>query len=377
MSAPQKEPSPALVIRPLRDPGRFVDLQRRFYQGDPHFVPPMTFSEKWQVDPRKNPYFAHAEVELLAAYRDGQPVGRISAARDRLHDEFHGDRVGFFGHFEAADAEVAQALLSHAAAWCRTRGATCLRGPVDLSTNYRCGLLIEGTPGLPVLMMPHNPVRYADWLTQFGLAKAKDLLALWVDGKDLDTERMDRIAERMRQKSRATLRRIDLKQFDREMAILWDLYNRIWERNWGFVPMTHAEFSAQAKDLGQVAHPSLMHIAEIDGKPVGFIVALPDVNPAIRACNGKLLPFGWWKFLRKKRTVDSVRVITLGVVPERRKIGLEMLLMHAVMRQGMDSGFARGEASWILEDNHDMLQPLEALGYRPYRRYRIYEKTLL
>ncbi|GDY03608.1 hypothetical protein LBMAG49_29370 [Planctomycetota bacterium] len=376
MPAPEKSPLPALSIRPLRQPARFLDLQRQFYQDDPHFVPPMTFSERWSVDPQKNPFFAHAEVELLAAYRGNRAVGRISVARDRLHDEFHGDRVGCFGHFEAADENTAHALLAAAATWCKAHGATALRGPIDFSTNYRCGLLIEGTLGAPVMMMPHNPPTYAAWFAAFGLHKAKDLLALWVDGKELDRERMDRIADRVRQKSRAVLRRIDLKHFDQEMAILWDLYNRIWERNWGFVPMTHAEFAAQAKDLKQVAHPSLMHIAEIAGAPVGFIVALPDVNQAIRACNGRLLPFGWWKFLRTLRKVDSVRVITLGVVPEHRKQGIEMLMMHAVMRQGMDSGFTRGEASWILEDNLDMLNPLQALGYAPYRRYRIYEKAL-
>jgi GNAT superfamily N-acetyltransferase len=141
--------------------------------------------------------------------------------------------------------------------------------------------------------------------------------------------------------------------------------------------MSPAEFAAQAKDLKQVAHPSLMHLAEVRGEPVGFIVALPDANRAIAACNGRLLPFGWWRFLRALRQVDSARVITLGVLPIHRKLGIETLMMHAVLQHGMKAGYIRGEASWILEDNADMLGPLQALGFRPYRRYRIYEKALV
>ena len=376
MAAPEKASSPAVAVRPLRHPARFLDLQRRFYRGDPDYVPPMPAGEAWQIDARKNPYFAHAEAEFFAAWRGDTPVGRISAARDRLHDEFHGDRIGFFGHFEAADADAAAALLATAADWCRHRGAAVLRGPIDLSTNYRCGLLVDGERGPPVLMMPHNPRSYPAMLEACGLRKAKDLLALHVTREQLDLARVDRIVARLARKTQARLRRIDLHHFAAEMTILWDLYHRIWERNWGFVPMTRAEFDAQARDLVRIAHPALMHIAEIGGAPAGFIVALPDANEAIAACRGRLLPFGWLRFLRAMRRVRTVRVITLGVVPEQRKQGLELLLMHAVISQGIAAGFRACEASWILEDNFDMLGPLQTLGHRPYRRYRIYEKAL-
>lgn len=376
MSAAAPEPAPRVEVRPLRHPRRFLDLQRRFYRHDPDFVPPLTCSEAWQVDPRRNPFFRHAEAEFLVGLRGGAPVGRISAVRDRLHDEFHGDRVGFFGHFEAADAAAAAAMLDAAAGWLRARGADVIRGPVDLSTNYRCGLRVDGDAGPPVLMMPHNPPEYATWLETWGLHKAKDLLALHVTSESLDLARVDRLVARLQQKSRAILRRLDLRRFAAECEVLWGLYNRIWERNWGFVPMTRDEFLRQARDLRPIAHPALLHIAEVDGAPVGFLVALPDVNEAVAACNGRLLPFGWWKFLRRLRRVQTVRVITLGVVPEHRKTGIEMLLMHAVISQGMAAGFRACEASWILEDNQDMLGPLATLGHRPYRRYRVYQKHL-
>jgi hypothetical protein len=172
------------------------------------------------------------------------------------------------------------------------------------------------------------------------------------------------------------MRPLDLRRFDAECEVLWDLYHRIWERNWGFVPMAKDEFLAQARDLKRVAHPALMHIAEVAGQPVAFGVALPDVNVGARACNGRLMPFGWWRFLRAMKRTKLIRVITLGVLPEWRRVGIEMQVMYEIISKGLDAGFRACEASWILEDNRDMLGPLETLGHRPYRRYRIYEKAL-
>lgn len=376
MAAAAPEPASDVAVRPLRHPARFLDLQRAFYRHDPAFVPPLPAGEAWQIDPRKNPFFQHAESEFLMGLRNGAPIARISATRDRLHDEFHGDRVGFFGHFEASDQASAHAMLSAAAAWLRSRGATVMRGPVDLSTNYRCGLLVEGEPGPPVMLMPYNPPGYARWLESFGLRKARDLLALKVTDQSLDVRRVDRIVEHLRRKQPANLRPLDLRRFAQECALLWDLYHRIWERNWGFVPMSRAEFLAQARDLKRLAHPALLHIAERSGEPIAFVIALPDLNAGIKACNGRLLPFGWFRLLRAMKRVRMVRVITLGVVPEHRRTGVELLLMHAVISKGMQAGFTACEASWILEDNRDMLGPLETLGHTPYRRYRIYEKAL-
>lgn len=376
MTAPRKDLAADVAIRPVRSARQFLDLQRAFYRRDDNYVPPITSAEAWQLEPAKNPFFGHAQFEAFAAYRGRECVGRISACRDELHDEFHGDRIGFFGHFEARDEQVAHALLAHAANWCRVRSAQSLRGPVDLSTNYKCGLLIDGKAGPPVMMMPYNRPEYGDWIESFGLQKAKDLLALHGTSESLDRPRMDKMTARIEKRTGINLRRLDLRQFDRECRILWDLYQRIWERNWGFVPMVEGEFLAQAKDLKKVCHPALMHIAEKDGEPIGFVVALPDTNVGAKACNGKLLPFGWSKFLWAMRKKHLIRVLTLGAIPEYRKTGLDMLLMHRVMTQGIDAGFDACEASWILEDNHDMLGPLKTLGCTPYRRYRIYERPL-
>jgi len=199
---------------------------------------------------------------------------------------------------------------------------------------------------------------------------------LYGTSESLDRPRMNKLTQRIVKRTGIQLRRVDLHRFESESRVLWDLYQRIWERNWGFVPMTEAEFLAQAKDLKKVAHPSLLHIAEKDNQPVGFVLALPDTNVGARACNGRLLPFGWWKFLRAMKKKHLIRVVTLGAVREYRKTGLDMLLMHRVMSDGIDAGFDACEASWILEDNDDMLGPLQTLGCAPYRRYRIYERPL-
>jgi GNAT superfamily N-acetyltransferase len=369
------DPAP-IVVRSARSPRSFLDLQRRFYRGDPCYVPPLTAFDAWQVDVRRNPFFAHAEGAFFVAERNGAPVARASAVRDELHDRFHGDRVGFFGHFEAADRAAAHAILAHAEGWLRARGATVLRGPVDLSTNYRCGLLIEGEPGPPVVMMPYNPPAYHEWLESYGLAKAKDLLALMLEERLATPERFDRLAERIRARTRAQIRPFDMRRFRSELEIVWALYNKAWERNWGFVPMTEAEFMRSAKELKPIAKRELLSIVEIDGQPVAFALNIPDVNVAVRACGGRLLPFGWWKFLRALRRTTRTRVLTLGVHQGHRKNGLDALLLHYYRHKNPELGYPQCEASWILEDNHEMLRVLRSLGARDYRRYRIFEKRL-
>lgn len=365
-------------VRPCDSPSRFLRAAARFYQDDPHWVPPMLATDTAKVDVRRNPFFEHAEGALWLAWRGAEIVGRISACRDRLHDDFHEDRVGFFGHFEAADEAAAHALLATAKQWLGTRGASTLRGPIDFSTNYRCGLLIEGASGPPFVMMPHNPPEYADWLVSFGLTKAKDLIALLMLAENLDLSRMDRMMDRIRARTPVRTRRLDPKRFAAEIDLIWRLYNKIWERNWGFVPMSRAEFLAEAKELKLVLRTELTVIVEreSDGEPIAFAIGIPDINRAAKACGGRLFPFGWWHFLREMRRANTFRTITLGVVPEVRATGIDALLLRTLIAQGLDAGFFTCEASWILEDNLGMLRPLQAIGGKIHRRYRIFETTI-
>lgn len=363
-------------IDSIASPRQFLDAQRGFYRHDPHYVPPLTLVDAAALAPRKNAFFSRAQAGFWLA-RDGRHVlGRISAVRNFVHDEFWGDRVGFFGHFEARDQEVATALLEHASAWLRDHGASVLRGPIDLSTNYRTGLLVEGEPGPPAMMMPHNPPHYAAWLEAFGLRKAKDVVALWIDTGTIDADRLKRLGEKVAERARIRLRPLRMPAFNAEIELIWQLYNQIWERNWGFVPMLRDEFLREAKGFKPICTPELIQFAEADGQPVGFIVGLPDTNRAALACNGRLLPFGWWKFLRTLKGVNHLRVLTLGVLEAYRGRGTDGALINAVVIEGVSRGFRSAECGWVLEDNLAMLAPLERLGARVFRRYRVFEKPL-
>lgn len=365
-----------VVVAPCASPRRFLDAQRAFYRDDPHYVPPFTWYDRHQVDRGRNPFFEHAESEFWLAHDGRTCVGRISATRDAEHDAFHGDRVGFFGHFEARDELVARQLLDTAAAWLRAHGAESLRGPVDLSTNYKCGLLIGGEPGPPFVTMPHNPPEYAEWLEAYGLAKAKDLVALMLLAENADMTRFERIAGRVRKRFNPEIRQLDPRNFEAELEMLWRLYVTAWEKNWGFAPMTESEFRAEAANFRQVLRPELTVIATVDGEPAGMALGVPNVNVAIKACNGRLLPFGFLKFVRALERVRTFRTLTLGVMPEFRGTGFDALVLAELVRSGPAHGFATCEASWILEDNANMLRPLELMGGHEYRRYRIYEKAL-
>ena len=369
-------PSSTIDVDTVRSPGAFLDLARRFYVEDPHYVPPLTFVDKREIDRRRNAFFENAEAEFFAARRAGEIVGRISAVRNFAHDEMHGDRVGFFGHFEASDAEAAHEVLETASRWLSERGATELRGPINLSMNYPCGLLIEGEAGPPVLLMAHNPPEYREYLESFGLEKAKDLVALRVDDDNVDGDRVERLVAWVERRGRFTLRAANFKRFREEVDVLWMLYNEIWESNWGFVPFNRPEFDGFAANLKSICRPELVRIAMDGDRPAGLVVSLADINPAIRACDGRLFPFGWWKFTRTLRSVRMLRVLVLGSRREHRKAGVDALLLGSALREGRKLGFRECEAGWVLEDNHDMLSPLQSMGFRTTRRYRIFRKAL-
>jgi GNAT superfamily N-acetyltransferase len=351
----------------------------RIYPGrHPAWVPPLLMEEKKRIDPSKNPFFGHGAVQLYLAYRNGEPVGRIAAIENKLHNEFHSDRVGFFGMFESVnDPEVASALLDTAAQWVRARGLESLRGPTSFSTNEECGLLIDNFDAAPYVMMTYNPPYYVELLEGWGLAKVKDLLAYEVRYEDFDQRRLAMV-ERMVKRSAQnfTVRPINMKRFDAEVSLVRDLYNAAWEKNWGFVPMTDAEVDHMAAQLKPVVDPDLALIGEVRGEPVGFALALPDVNQAIRHAGGRLLPFGLFKLLWHMRRINGIRVITLGVKEKYRGSPLAPLFYKEIFQRGTANGHGRAESSWILEDNVPMVAGVEKMGFHRSKTYRIYERAL-
>lgn len=367
-------------LGPRESPRRFIDVAWRVNADDPQWVPPLRMALRGLLDRRKHPFHRHADVAYFLAERNGTAVGRIAAVVNHAHNDFHEERTGFFGLFESEDdPHTVGALIEAAAAWLRERGMERMRGPVNLSTNEEAsspGVLVDGFDTPPMVMMTHNPPFYGPLLEGAGLHKAKDLLAYWV-GNATPPERAVRGMERILAREGATVRSLDMRRFDEEVAAIQRIYNSAWERNWGFIPMSEAEIAHMAKDLKPVVDPNLCLFVEVDGKPVGFSLALPNLNQALRHLpSGRLFPFGLFRFLWERRRIDSLRVITLGLEPGFQKSGLGAALYLHTFLVGAPLGYRTAEASWILEDNLEMRRPLEKMGAEAYKTYRIYEREL-
>ena len=361
----------------------FVELAYRIYAGDPNWPPPLRSDVRWVLDEAKNPFWKHAKRRLFLARREGQVVGRVAAIVDDEHNKVHQEKTGFFGFFECAnDVEAGRALLAAAEGAVRDLLPGCdrLRGPVNPSMNEEVGALVpsESEPGIPFLMMTYNPAYYLDLFAAAGYAKVKDVVAILAPADGRSLGRLGRIADavRRREKGRLVVRTIRMDRFAEELAIVKEIYNKAWEKNWGFVPMTSEEIDAMAKKLKPLIHPPWVMFVELDGKPVAFYLALPDYNLVLHKLGGSLFPFGWLKFLFLKRKIDRCRTLALGILPEYRRRGFDSLLYSEAVKEAVRLKYATAEFSWMLEDNLDILKPLEVFGGRIYRRYRIVERSL-
>jgi hypothetical protein len=368
------------AVRPVggrRDFRRFIDYAYERNAGDPHWVPPLRLAEHERLTPKKNPFFAHADVELLLARRGDAIVGRIAAIDDRLHNETHHDNAAMFGFFEAEDVEAALALLGAVEEWAKARGRARVRGPMNPSLNESAGLLIDGFDSDPMLMMPHNPRAYAAHIESAGYEKVKDLFAWLYDLERPPLPAIVRLADRARDRHGIIVRPLDLAEFTREVDRLRAIYTRAWEHNWGFVAPTADEFRRLATELKPIFDPRCAVCAEVEGVPVACAVAIPDLNQALKGTNGRLFPLGLIRLLLRKRYVDQMRLLILGVEADYRALGLyPLLLIELLHRRVQGSPYRRAEFSWVLEDNRDINQTAELVGARRYKTYRIYEKRI-
>jgi len=371
-------------VTPVRDAAAkmtFIRFPASLYAGDPNWVPPLEMERKDFLDPRKNPFFDYAEVELFLARRGREVVGRIAAIRNPRHQEIHGTREGFFGLFECVnDAGVARALLETAGAWLKSRGLDTMLGPANFSSNQDWGLLIDGFDTPPAIMMPYNPTYYPALLETCGLTKAKDLFAFELSASAQPPEKVVRIAEKMRQREGITVRAVNLKDFPAEVERIRSIYNSAWEKNWGFVPFTDKEFDHLAKDMKTIVRPELVLIAEVKGEAVAFSMTLPDGNQAIKAANGRLttfgLPIGLAKLVLASRRINRLRLITLGIKEGYRRRGLDAILYLDTLRTAHRLGYSGGEISWTLEDNHLVNRAIESMGGQRSKVYRVYQRPL-
>ncbi len=366
-----------------RDLSRFIDLPWAIYDPvtHPQWVPPLKLVVRDAVDDQRNPFYRRASRSLFLAWRGDKVVGRIAAIHNRAHNEFHADRTGFFGFFEAFDdREAADALFAAAADELRSLGQDTMRGPVSPSTNHETGLLVRGFRFAPSIMTPWNPRYYLPLFEGAGLVKAKDLLAYFLpmsDERFALPPQFQAHADRARAKGMFTFRDINLRDFVNEMDRCWQIYNGAWEKNWGFVPMTREEFVHMARELKFLLIPQFAFMAEAQGQPAGFMIVLPDFNPLFkRIGTGRLLPTGVFTLLFGKSKLRSGRIILLGVTPEFRSRSLLQLFADELYRRGKAFGAIGAEASWILEDNDLMIRPLEVMGAKEYRRWRVFEKAL-
>ena len=368
------------LSRTSRDISRFLEVSYRIYRGDQFWVAPLLMDLQ-KVFTSANPLFEHATMELWVARRGGEDVGRIAALVDRNYLKVAGEPAAFFGFFESIDdPEVSRALFQAASDWARAQGQKRLMGPMNPTTNDECGLLVAGFDSSPVFMMPYNPPYYPRLVETEGFRKAKDLLAFHIDLANIPMDRLSRIAGKVKQRFKdVAFRAITKRSLKRDLAKVKEVYNAAWEDNWGFVPMTEAEMDFMAERLKPLLMEGLVWLAEVGPEPVGFLLAMPDYNVALKPLEGRLLTpklLGFLPYLLGWKHPSRTRVLTLGVKQAYRGRGLESALLIEGLKVGFESGVRESEASWILEDNVMMCRVLEAVGGRPYKTYRLYEREV-
>ena len=380
-----------LTIRPVetkKDRKIFIDLPFRLYADDPNWVPPLKSEALGLITPEKNGWFSHAKAQLFLAEEDGRVVGRISAHIDTLAltmppEQGFGPGVGQWGLMEAERQDIFQALLARAEAWLREQGMTRALGPISMSIWEEPGLLIDGYDHPPTIMMGHAKPEYRGWIEWAQYRPIKQLMTYEVDVTRQFPPIVQRIIKSGEKNARISVRNVDKTKFEEEAAIILAILNDAWRDNWGFVPLTPPEIKDVGVKLKPIVFNDLIRIAELDGRPVAFMITLPDLNEAIKPLNGSLLPFGWAKLLwwLRKPKVRTVRVPLMGVVKElqasRMASQLAFMMIEYIRRASVANyGASRAEIGWILDDNQGMRSIAETIESRVNKVYQVYERTL-
>jgi hypothetical protein len=377
---PGMEPAVAeLTVRPVdtrSERQRFIRLPWRIYRDDPCWMPPLIMSQEELLGFRPHPFYERSKSRSFLATRGGRDIGRITAIVNAGHIDRYKEQRGFFGFFECDDdAEAARGLFGAARDWLHAQGMQSIRGPVNPSLNYECGLLIEGFDTPPFFMMTHNRPWYAGLIEANGFGKVEDLYAFW--GKTSMLASLDSklgvMVEGVKERFGVKVRPLDRSRFDDEVRMFLDIYNSSLGGTWGFVPLTASEVKHMAASLKHLIVPELAIVAEVDGKPIGSIFCLLDYNPRIKAINGRLFPFGFIRLLWNKKGIKRMRAISTNVVPEYQAWGVGLVLTAALVQPVLDWGMEEAEFSWVLESNHLSKRTLERGGAVVTKKYRIYQ----
>lgn len=369
-----------IEVKTGRQRKRFIDFPHELYRNDPNYVPEIYIGQKELLSEKKNPFFRHSKVQLYLAYQGSTIVGRIAAIRNNEYNSFANAQVGFFGLFDVVEQyEVAQQLLDTAINWIKKEQLDKVLGPANFSTNDTAGLLVDGFDRPPVVMMTYNKPYYVNFLEQYGFTKQMDMLAYHVTEETVNKKSVriaNMLAERLLKRG-IRVRKVQMKNFKKEVNTIREIYKGAWDKNWGFVPPTDAEFNHLAEGLKMVIDPDFALIAEHDGKAVGFALAVPDINTIARTIKkGRLLPTGIFKLLFQKKKIKRLRIILLGVLEDYRKMGIEGIFYARIISRGIEKGFNEAEASWILDNNEMMKKGVEGVNMVAYKRYRMYEKKI-
>jgi len=354
----------------------FIKFPYALYKNDPNWVPLLLMDDYKKINRAKHPFWKHAVGEFFLARRDGRVVGRIAGVHDEIWEKTHHEKAGYWGWFECEDdEEAARALFDAAFGFVKQRGCTRVIGPMSPNANDLIGCQVEGFDGPPVMLMTYNP-QYYDRLAQaYGNRKWKDLVAWMMDEPEIP-DRLAKIMPRVEAKGGFTIRTLKMKDFDNEYLRFQELYNSYEQINAVFTPMTEEEMAVMAKDLKMGLDPDLVFFAEVDGKPVGVALSMPDFNVGYKKAYGHLFPFGIYHLLTAKKKTHLVRTISMGVLKDYRNRGIDLAFYYHSYKNGVPKGYLATEMSWVEEDNAAMTNTAIKLGGRAYRKYRVYEKAL-
>lgn len=365
------------------DMNDFIDLPWKIYEKDDNWVPPLKKAVRRILDREKHPFWKFSEGILYLARRGSHTVGRIVGIIDHNYNRFHNETSGAWGFFECEnDPEAAHALFSSVEEWVAARGMTFLRGPLNPSTNYEVGMLIEGFDLPPTIMMCYNPPYYPNLVESYGFTKEKDLLALVLDKESEKAQAgrnlLSRLAKRICEKGKVVIRNARRENFESEMALIKELYHAAWAPNWGFVPMTNEELNEMGQNLVRFMDPELVFFVYYNDEPVGFCIIIPDINPVLKRLNGKIGVLGLLKIPMYKKEIVGLRGLLFGFKRSHQKLGLPLVAFDHLnrLRTEKKPHYQYLEFGWNLEDNHDINQFEMDLGARIWKRYRIYGKKV-
>lgn len=373
-----------IQIVPVETPAQrktFMMLPWKIYKNDPNWVPPLLMDLKKMFNPAKHPFYEYGTMKLFLAYKNNELLGRIAAITNDRYDHYHpreNGKTGFFGFFESVnDQEVANALLDRAKTYLQEIGMAFMNGPASPSSNYEFGALSEGFDDAPRVMMSYNPSYYIKLYENYGLNLVKTLYAYKIDADTVfNNEKLKRGAELVKKRYNVELRPINMKDLKSEVQKVKDIYNRAWELNWGYVPLTDKEIDVMAEELKMTAEPKLMPFVYVNGQLAGMAIATLDFNLLLKKINGRLFPFGIFTLLTQKKRIKWMRIILLGLLPEFRGKGLDAPLYYELVKNGLELGLTHAEGSWILEDNVEMNRGMEVVSAKIYKKYQVFEIEL-